>query len=144
MYFNVIEKKSPTFGEEIARIRRVAKLMDDPLAGLKSKDADDRLMTASMLLTKYRTPKAGQANPKQEPVAAEESKLILEAIAGGDWTRQDRQAVSPRMVLARLNLSPQDGWNPPKFTDFQKEYPAYAQQWLKENAGKYRVQRFVP
>ena len=114
------------------------------MVGLKSKDADERLMTASMLLTKYRTPKAGANNPKTEAVDAETSKLILEAIAGGDWTRQGRAQVSPQMVFMRLNLNAKDGYNPPKFKDYQKEFPAYAQQWLKDNTGKYRVQRFVP
>lgn len=143
-YFDVVEKKSGNFEQEVTLAKRAAKLLEDPMTGLKSKDADDRLTTASLLLTKYRTPKLGVNNPKMEAVPAEESKLILEAIAGGDWTRQGRAQVSPQMVIQRLNLTAKDGWNPPKFKDYQKEFPAYAQQWLKANTGKYQVQRFIP
>jgi len=143
-YYDVIDKKAGNFAQELALVKRAAKLMDEPAAGLKSSDAEERLMTAAMLLTKYRTPKPGVKNPKTETVDAEQSKLILAAIADGDWTRRDPQKLSAALVFQRLNLTAKDGWNPPKFKNYQKEFPVYAQQWLKDNAAKYRVQRFVP
>jgi hypothetical protein len=143
-YFDVIDRTALGFDQDVALVKRAAKLLEDPAAGLKARDAEDRLITASMLLTKYRTPRPGEANPRTESIAAEESRLILDAIAGGDWTRPDRQKLSAQEVFQRLRLTPQDGWNPPKFADYQKEFPAYAQRWLKDNANNYRVQRYVP
>ena len=143
MYFDVMEKKEPNFEQEMTLARRAAKLLEEPLAGLKSKDAEDRLMTASMLLTKYRGYRPGQNNSKLEPIGAEESKLILTAIAEGDWTRREPQKLSAQSVFQRLALTAKDGFNPPQFKDYQKEFPAYAQQWLKDNMDKYRVQRFA-
>jgi hypothetical protein len=145
--FDAIDKKAVNFDKEVALIKRCLKLLDDPNASLKAKDAQDRLLTAAMLLAKYGRPTiviAGQ-NPKTEPIAAEQSKLILEALASADWSKRDEVTqLSPQMLLGRLNLTAKDGWTPPAFKDYQKEFPAYAQRWLKDHAETYRIQRFVP
>jgi hypothetical protein len=144
MYYEVVEKKAPNFDKDLALVKRCAKLLEDPRAGLKAKDAEDRLMTAAMLLTRYRTPKPGQINPKTEPIDAEENRLILQAIVSGDWSRKEFGQLSPQLLIGRLGLTAKDGWNPPKFKDYQKEFPAYAQKWLKDHLDTYRIQRFVP
>jgi hypothetical protein len=144
MYFDVIDKKAVNFDKDVDMIKRCTKLLDDPMAALKSKDAEIRLMAASMQVTRYRTPKAGAQNPQTEPINAEESKLILHALATADWSqRQAFTQISPQMVISRLNLTAKDGWTPPQFKDYLKEFPAYAQKWLKEHPD-YRIQRFVP
>jgi hypothetical protein len=145
MYFSVVEKKSANFDKDIAVVKRCTKLLEDPKAGLQSKDADERLTTAALLLSSYRARKNNNPNPKTEPIDAAESALILKAIAEGDWSKQfNFQEVSPQTVFNRLNLTAKDGWNPPQFKDYQKEFPAAAQKWLKENAQTYRIQKFVP
>jgi hypothetical protein len=145
MSFDVVEKKAGTFEKDIAQAKRCAKLLEDPRASLQANDPQDRLATAAMLLTRYRTPRAGTPNPKTEPIDAAESTLILKAIATADWSKPvNIQEVSPQLVFGRLNLTAKDGWNPPKFKDYQKEFPAAAQQWLKANQDKHRIQRFVP
>ena len=40
-------------------------------------------------------------------------------------------------------MGPQDGWKPAPFKNYQVEFPAAAKQWLKDNADKYRVKKFV-
>lgn len=137
---DVIEKDSA----EIALVKRCAALLEDPNAGLKSKEAEDRLLTAAMLITRFRTLPAGVDAPKMAPIDAAQNKLILDALAGADWSKRDPRQLSPLTIILRIQPQPQDGWNPPKFTDREKEYPLYAQQWLKENAAKYRIQRYVP
>ncbi|MBL8797347.1 MAG: hypothetical protein JNM56_25825 [Planctomycetia bacterium] len=140
-YFDVIDKKTAGFDKEVAQVKQCAKLLEDPAASLRSKNADERLLTAAMMLTRYRTPPQGVQNPKTEPLSAEQSKLLLDALATADWTRRlDGSQVSPQMVFFRLNLTPKDGWTQPKNG---QEIPAAAQKWLKDNAGKYQVQRFV-
>lgn len=145
MYFDVVDKKNnPNFDKEVATIKRSLKLMEDPKAGLKSQDANDRLMTASLLLTKYRTVKGPVKGgvPKQEPIDAEESKLILLALAEADWNKPFTvNEPAPRTVFSRLGVTAKDGFTPPKVA---KEYPDAAKKWLKDNADKYRIQRYVP
>jgi hypothetical protein len=124
---------------EIDMMKRCGKLLKDPIAGLKSKDAEDRLLTATMQVARYRTPREN-AN-KQEAIDAEESKLLLQTLADADWTKVDpnlRQ--TPLNLFFRLGITEKDGWKQPANpTQLQEE----AKKWLKANAGTYRVQRFV-
>jgi hypothetical protein len=136
-----LDKKSPTFEKDVALLKRCARIMDDPNAALKGTNAEDRFLAAAMLVARYRTRKL--PNDKTEPIDAEQSKRILEALAAADWTpTMDLMQVTPLMVLHRLPLTKEDGWEPPAPQD-QRAYAAYAQKWTKEHAGSYRIQRFV-
>jgi hypothetical protein len=138
---NFINKKIANFDKDIALIKRCTKILEDPDAALKGKSAEDRFLAAAMLVAHYRTRKSASA--KTEPIDAEQSKLILQALAAADWTpATDFTQLSPRMVLDRLPLTAKDGWAPSSPAD-PKAYAAYAQQWLKEHAGSYRIQKFV-
>src|SRR5262249_11390638 len=132
-YFDVIDKKSPNFAKELAEAKKAAKLLADPKAGLKAKDADDRFLTAAMLIIRYKTPKGDGA--KLAPVDADQSKLILLALADADWSpKAGRFMMTPQAMFSRLGVTAADGWTPPK--DY-KEFPDQAKKWLKANAGKY-------
>jgi hypothetical protein len=138
---NFIDKKRADFAKDVALLKRCAKILADTDTALKAKSAEDRFLAAAMLVARYRT--RSSPNAKLEPIEAEQSKRILEAIAGGDWTpTTDFTKLSPLMVLGRLPLTAKDGWMPPPLTD-RKAYTAYARQWLREHAGKYRIQRWV-
>src|SRR5262249_263148 len=53
----------------VARLKRYAKLLDDPKASLQSKDADERLLTAALLLSRYRVvPPARGDNKATQPI----------------------------------------------------------------------------
>jgi hypothetical protein len=94
-----------------------------------------------MLLAQYRTRKS--SNDKSEPISAEQSKLILKALASADWTpTKDLMKLSPRMVLFRLPLTKKDGWEPPPGND-AKAFTAYARKWLNDRADSYRIEKFV-
>jgi hypothetical protein len=144
-YFGVISRKdNPNWEKELAEVRQSAKSLADPMAGLKSKDADERFRTAALLITRYRTPPLSAAGAAEtEKVPAEESKLILTNLAEADWepVRSPRFGfqMMPRGLFAQLGVGPADGWTPPK--DF-KRFPEAAKKWLKENAGKYQVVRY--
>jgi len=140
----VLDKKASTFDKDLAEVRKVVKVLADPMSGLKAKTADERFQAAALLLQHYRTFQQGD---KQEPLAAEESKLILEAIADANWNvrpifRPGMAApMTPQTAFSLLGLQPKDGWVQPQ--NFQ-EMPEAAKKWLKDNAGSYRVQRIVP
>jgi hypothetical protein len=141
-YFSVVDKNAATFEKDVAEAKKAAKLMADPKAGFESKDAEERFLTAAMLVSRYRVRKASATPPKEEAIDAEESKKILLALADADWAMKQPGPLplSPQYAFGQLNLTDKDGWTPPKnFND----YPEAAKKWLKDNAGTYRIQRFV-
>jgi hypothetical protein len=144
MYYSAPrEKGNPQFATQVAEAKAAAKAISAPLDGLKSKDGAERYRTAALLLLRYRTPPPGEA-PKTEKVPAEESKLLLMALAEADWNpgRGDPFGgrVPPQSVFFRLGLQPADGWTPPKEL---AKVPEAARKWLTDNAGKYQVVRYV-
>ncbi len=143
-YFSAIDKKGPNFANDLAEVRKAARLLADPKAGLESKNADERLLTAGLLISRYRTPRvAGPA--KTEPIDAVQSKLILQTLADADWKAAPRPGIglntmTPQVLFFRLGLQPKDGWTQPRDG---KAIPEAAQKWLKDNADTYRIERFV-
>ena len=144
-YYDIINKANdPNFDKQMDEVKHAAKLLADPTAGLKVNDADDRFLTAGLLITRYKTQPIGGTG-KTEPIDAEESKLILQAMADADWKPRAGPGsvafqMTPQSVFFRLGLTPNDGWKQPQ--DFNKTADE-AKQWLKDNAGKYRIERFV-
>lgn len=138
---NFIPKTAPRYEQTLAAAKRVAKLRDDPAAGLKAKTIEDRLTAAMILLARH------QKTAKTQPVDAEQSKHILLALADAPWNESGFFAdISAGQGFAMLRLTPQDGWNPPRqgnrdFRVFQKEYETAAKKWLKDHAGSYRLKR---
>jgi len=136
-YDGLFDKKSQTFEKDLEQVKKAAKLLADPKAGLESKDANDRLVTAGMLVTRYRK---FVPNGKEEPIDAAESKLILKTLAEADWTKPvNFRDMSAQNAFGQLGLKPEDGWNPQGVTD----YNAASKAWLKDNADKYVIKKFV-
>ena len=146
----VKKANNPNYEKEVEEAKKAAKLIADPMVSLKSKDAEERFLTAAMLIERYRTAKPSATQPpKQEPIDAAESKLILAALRDADWTppkpQQGRVTVmTPMNSFYRLGLTKEDNWTPPRPQPNVPANPAEAAQaWLKENAGSYRIKKFV-
>lgn len=146
MYYNIINKKgNANFTKEVAEAKRYAKMLAEPMAGLESKNKEERFLTAALVLTRYRTPRAfvpGKV-PTTEPIDAKESKLILLALADADWgpPRPGLWSMNPQTMFFRLGLKPgEEGWTQPR--DF-RQVPEAAKKWLKEHADTYRIQKFA-
>ena len=144
-YYDVINKNTPDFDKSMDEVKRCVKLLADPTASLKGQNNDDRFLTAAMLIARYRTPKPGEM--KTEPIDAEQSKLILQALADADWNAKPKPGIgfggfqmTPQAIFFRLNLTPQDGWMQPMDA---KAIPDAAKQWLKDSTEKYQIQRFA-
>jgi hypothetical protein len=135
--------KEKDFAKELETVKRCAKLLENPTAGLKAKDAADRQLTAALLLYRYRTPTAVYTGkPKTEPIDAEQSRLILAAIAEGDWSVEVGPAqITSLSLFLRLGLGEEDGWAQPRKLE---DWPAAAQVWLRKHATSYRIQKYVP
>jgi hypothetical protein len=146
-YYDVIDKKSPNFEKEVEQAKKCAKALADPKASLKSKDADERALTAGMLVMRYRVRPLG--NVKEEPIDADQSKMILKVLAEADWSKPfSRDTVTPQTAFAQLGLTDKDGWKPPMFVPGAPPLPPTAYQdaakaWLKAHADTYRIKHFV-
>jgi hypothetical protein len=144
-YYDVVAKKdNPNFKKEVEEAKKYAKVLASPMSSLKSKKAEDRLTAAGLLINRYKTPVG--TNTKTEAVPAEESKLILTALAEADWAANTRPGarvdwqMNPQNLFFRLNPTDKDGWKPPQNGQNIAEE---AKKWLKDNAGKYKMTRYV-
>jgi len=140
-YDAIVKKDNANFAKEVETIKKSAKLLAKPMDGLKSKEADERFTTAALMITRYRTNRTGEQ--KTEQVSADESKLILEALAEADWNPKNARLgfqMNPQNLFNTLGVTEKDGWKQPKdFTKLAEE----AKKWCKDNAGKYRINRLV-
>ena len=143
-----LDKKSADFDKQLSSVKKLLKTYEDPKSALKAKDAADRQFAAIMLVQKYRTyPQVNTPNVKvaQEGIDAEESKLILQTLSEMEWNKVDANGMSLQNVWYQIGVQPKDGWVQPKFVqgqDFNKIMGEAVAKWLKENAEKYRVQRY--
>jgi hypothetical protein len=141
-FFDFTDRKDSTFDDELKTGQLAAKALAKPLEGLKSKAAEERLMTAAVLLYRYRSPRQGVT--KTEPIPAQESKLILTALSELDWALPRRHGQPPPLQLFNmLGQTPTDGWDAQKYKDLP-ELERAARAWLTNHAATYRIQRFAP
>jgi hypothetical protein len=146
---DLVDKKTKTFEKDLKFVEQCLKLLEKPEDGLKATDAADRFLTARLLIDKYR-PNSGfgfgvPKKNKEVPIDAEESKLILKALAEGDWKPKTPAAgganeLSAYDLFLTLQVSKDDGFIMPK--DPSKVADA-AKAWVKDNMGKYRIKKFV-
>lgn len=136
----VVDKQNnQNFDKDVAEAKRFAKLLEKPKESLKSEKQEDRYATAAVLIQQYRHKRIGSTD-KTEAVNADISKLILTALAEADWTNAANTL--PRLTPQILfnQLGDKEGWTQP--ANYAEFGPA-AQKWCKDNADKYRIQRFV-
>ncbi len=141
---DLIDSKAPTYKADLEQVKKTAKILTDPMAALKSKEAADRYLSAALLVMQYRNVPFNPENKpaKQEEVSAEESKLILEGLAAGDFNapRVGRlDPLQPQQIFYTLEPN-KPGWIQPQ--DFT-QVPAAMKKWLTDNAGTFRVKKFV-
>jgi hypothetical protein len=145
-YDSPIQKENNAgFAAQLQTYERLARLMKDPDASLVCKDAQDRFLTAALLLTEYRATDrlAGVKGAKQEAVDATRSRLILEALAGLDWNQYNADfRIAPRGLFNQLGMTDKDGWVTRGFKD-NEEFDAAAKKWLLEHASTFRIKTYV-
>lgn len=145
-----LDKKAADYEKQLSNVKKLIKAFEDPKAALKATEASDRQLAACMLLQKYRiAPPVNTPNAKltQEPIDAEVSKLILQTLSEMEWGKTDPTTnMGLQNVWYLVGAEPKDGWNQPKSIqgqDYNKILSAAVSKWLKENAEKYRIQRYV-
>jgi len=141
----VTRNNNPNFDTSVKTAKQLSKVMADPVASLKSEDKQDRYAAAAILVGKYRTADNPTGRPmKQEPIDAAESKLILKALAEGDWTpnRFGTPIPPPYELFNQLGINQQDGYNPTNIRTQPQIFEAM-QKWLEDNNGKYRIKKWI-
>jgi hypothetical protein len=143
-----INKKAENYARNLKLARRCAKLWEEPLARLKAKDAEDRLLSAGMLIYRYRHYEPGRFGPETEAISADESQRILNILADADWPTKVAPdsaipyEMTPGWLFSQLDVSFKDGWVSP--SGGYDVFYAAGKQWVKAHANTYRIQRFVP
>lgn len=136
------------YKKAVAEVEKAATAVKDPTAALKAEKAADRGHAAVVLLTMYRTPPTGSPRlMDNEDLSADESKLLLDALAEADWATETH-GISGFSAFRGLNLTAKDGWTPPGvkpgvsvFDEYKKAFVA----WRGTAAGtEYRVKKLVP
>jgi hypothetical protein len=142
-YDFMAKDKTKEFDKEIAQVKRCVRLIGNTKTGLESKEADDRLLTAALLIYRYRTPRyVYRGKPRTESIPADESKRILTILSEADWDAKDASlAGTPLSLFLRFDLTNADGWAPPAEL---AAVPGAARKWLRDHAGEYRIQRYLP
>ena len=128
----------------VEQVKKLAPAFADPTAALKAEKAEDRALAAGVLVTKYRY---GRFNVPREQVKLPEgeSKLLLDALAGGDWSQTGD--FTPMTAVMMLGLTPKDGFTVPQpkaGEDAKALWKAEFARWRKAEGEKYEVLKWVP
>jgi hypothetical protein len=136
-------KKKEAYEKDVAVVRHCARLLADPGPGLRSKDADERLLAAAVVIFHCRTPRyVYKGAPRTESLDAEQSRLVLKILNDGELEPAELDEPFTRLTLFfSMNLGRKDGWVPPRAL---REVPGAARKWLEENADTYRIPKYLP
>ncbi len=142
-----LAKSDPNYETERKAIGRLLKIVADPHTALLAEKAADRQFAACALLARYRTSRPAALTT--EPIPADESKRILEILAEMKWSDPPLDAngvISLPNAFWSLQLTEKDGWQKPEPNQNQDANEVVgnaASKWIRENAGKYRIERLV-
>lgn len=140
-----IDAGAKTYKDDLAQVKKALAAVADPVKALKAGDAKERYFAAAVLVERYRTSLPGQSS-KTEATPAEESKLILQALADADWADPEKGVPTPQQTLARLGLGPKDKWQPaavPAGVNAATHLRDEFKKWLAGDGAKYQVPRYA-
>jgi hypothetical protein len=139
--------------KQLEEVKKVTAILADPMKGLKSDKAEVRGETAAIVVMKYRAYPPFGGETEQVAIDNEESKLILKALAEGEW-KPGRFNATPNAMTAfgYLNLTEKDGWIPPKIVvvpgqpapDYGAVMKDAFGKWLAGPGKDYQIKKVVP
>jgi hypothetical protein len=138
----VDRQNNNNFDNDVKGAKQVAKVMADPVKGLKSDSKEERYTAAAILIAKYRQPANPTGQPmKTEKIDADESKLILKALSEGNWDAKQTSTTVPAPFTLFYQIGVTN-YNPGPVRTQEEAFKAM-QKWLDENNGKFRIERLV-
>ena len=144
--------------KSLEQVKKVTTALADPMKGLKSEKATERTETAVLVVSKYRAYPQTGGETDQVAIGADESKLILQALAEGDWSQKNVRPggdFTPNAMNAfyQLGLTDKDGWKAPMFprpvagqppVDFVAIQKDAFVKWLAGAGKDYQIKKIVP
>jgi hypothetical protein len=140
--------ETPGKYEELERaVRKMVKMLEDPVTTLQGKDDADRYIGLTMLIEHYRSRGVKDPRWEEKPVDPKVSKLLLKVLAEADWSwnsdrLMDYYPPHPSHLFQQLGVTKKDEYDPP--TDDERKTFAATQRWLLTNQETYSVKRFTP
>jgi hypothetical protein len=157
----VLNKKDDNYAKQLEEVKKVVKVLEDPVAALKAKELDDRFQAAYMVLQKYQTVRGGQSGrvPAREPIPEEENKLIVSLLTELPWVPKEGATAKaagdmlPSRSALWYMINPVElGFKQPKFpaqrpgdppVDSNKIMDEATTKFLKESGEKIKIKRFA-
>lgn len=150
-----IETTTEAGKKDLQAVKAVAAVLADPAKALKADSADARGAAAALVVLKYRQFPAFGGETEQAALSAEESKLLLAALAEGNWSTGGRRyddPSTPFQAFQALGLTDKDGWVPPVVANAPGAPPVdYGHvtrdtfvKWLDGPGKDYRIKKVVP
>jgi hypothetical protein len=146
--------------KELEVMKRFAAALADPMKGLKSDKPEVRAETAAFLIIKYRAYPELATGTEEVRIPADEGRLILAALAGGDWNVNGVRGgwigfdyySPPLTAFQYLNLTEKDGWIAPVIVavpgqpapDYGAVQKDAFTKWLAGPGKDYRIKKIVP
>lgn len=148
--FPPVDAAADNYKTELETVKRALAVLADPTKHLKTEKAEDRFFAAAVMVVKYRSYPEGGGDVDQVKVSAEESRMILKALADApDWSRAEYFPMTPTQVFYMLALSQPDGWKNPTLRpgvpeDLNKVTKEAFAAWLDGPGKDYRIRAMVP
>lgn len=131
------------YKDQVAQAQAAAAALADPMKALKADKPADRLFAANVLVAKYRAYPEGGGEVENVKVPADESQLVLKALADADW-KAARSDLSAYQSFSMLGLNDKDGWKPPMVKpgeDFIAKTKEAFVKWLDGPGKNYQLNR---
>jgi hypothetical protein len=143
-----IDSKDDGYKAQVALAKTAAAALADPMKALKGGKADARSFAAAVLVRKYRAYPEGSGEYENAKIGADESRLILKALAEADWKPAPNTGTSEAYAaFSQLGLTAQDGWKYPMVKpgeDFMQKTQETFAKWVEGPGKDYRVSKWAP
>jgi len=142
-----LDSKAENYESQFEQVQKAATALADPMKALKGDNPTDRFFSASALVARYRSYPESGGEVETVKVAADESRLILKAIAEADWKKSDENGLGAVQSFYQLGLGPASGFQPPQpkpGVDLKETLKAAFVAWLAEGGKEYQIEKFVP
>lgn len=143
-----VDAKAEDYKAQVEQAKKGAAILTDPMKALKADKADDRTFAAIVLVNKYRAYPDNAAEVENVKVGADESKLVLKALAEANWKPDPNDGNAPNayQAFSMIGLNDKDGWKYPMIKpgdDFiEKTKEAYV-AWLAGAGKDYQLSKIV-
>jgi hypothetical protein len=142
------DTKMDNYKDQVAQAKKGAAVLADPMKALKAEKVEDRVFAAIVMANKYRAYPEGGVEAETAKTPADESKLILKALAEADW-KQNRDANTPGafQTFSLLGLNDKDGWKFPVVKageDYIEKAKEAFVKWLDGPGKDYQINKWVP